>query len=246
MAQSDTTALATDRPTQTASAFVMSKGSVQIETGFSIARTKLGFDGFEEVTSDFITLNSTQLRFGVSKNLELLFSQSLVKSRINGGAFEGSRDTELVPTAVGARIRLFDMNERGGPQVAILATVAGGAFSDLETGTSIELRFNFQHDLGSGLSLGYNVGSNFNGLTDAFNGVITTVLGYQASEKVSLFAELFLIMPELERTFLQTDFGILYLVNSNLQIDVFAGLGVTDLTPDSAFGAGISLRIPRK
>lgn len=246
MAQSDSTALATDRPTQTASAFIVPKGSVQIETGFAVSRTKLGFNGISEVTAVNTVFNSTQVRFGVSKNLELLFSQSIVKDRVKGfgPGFEG--DTELIPTALGARIRLFDMNEKGRPQMALLATVGGGLLSDLETGTTVDIRANFQHNLGGNFSLGYNVGVNFNDINDMTSGLVTAVVGYQASDKVSLFAEVFLTAPDLEATFWQSDFGILYLVNSNLQVDVFAGLGISDLTPDSLFGAGLSLRIPGK
>lgn len=246
IAQSDTTALASDRPTQTASAFLVAKGTVQIESGFSWSTTKLGFNGFAEVSQDFITYNTTQVRFGVSDNFELLFSQSVVGSRLNDGTSRTETATEAIPTAIGARIHLFDMNERGRPQTSFLVTVGGPLLSDIESGSSIDMRFNMQHNLGDAASIGYNIGGVVNGELNSFVGTTSVVLGYATSGKLSIFAELYMTFPELIDSFLQSDFGLIYSVNPNFQIDVFAGLGISRFTPDSLIGAGVAIRIPGK
>ncbi len=244
MAQSDTTALASDRPTQTASAFLVPKGTVQIESGFAWSATKLGFNGFSEVNLDLITFNTTQVRFGVSNNFELLFSQSVVGSRLSDGVNTTETVTEAIPTAIGARIHLFDMNDRGGPQTSFLVMLGGPLLSDLETGSTIDMRFNMQHNLGDAASLGYNIGGTVNGGFDSFTGNASVVLGYATSSKLTLFAELYMTFPELSDSFLQSDFGLLYMVSPNFQVDVFGGLGISRFTPDSLVGAGIAIRIP--
>lgn len=246
VAQSDSTALASDRPTQTASAFLVPKGTIQIESGFSIATTKIGAGVITDVYQDLITYNSTQVRFGVSNNLELLFTQSLLDVRVRSGSESVNAGSEFVPTGIGARIHLFDMNERGGPQTSFLATISGPWLLEGATGSSIDLRFNMQHNLGESASIGYNLGGVTNGEFDSFTGLASVVFGYAASGKLSLFAELYFIFPELEDSFLQSDFGVIYSVNPNFQVDVFAGLGISDFTPDSLIGAGVAIRIPGK
>lgn len=98
-AQSDTTALSSDRPTQSASAFLVPKGTVQIESGFSIATTKVGAGVITDVYEDFITYNSTQIRFGVSNNLELLVTQSLLDLRVRSGSDKVNAGAEFFPPA---------------------------------------------------------------------------------------------------------------------------------------------------
>lgn len=245
-AQSDTTALASDRPTQTASAFLIPKGMIQIESGFSFQTTRIGFNGFNELNIDLNIYNSTQVRFGISDGFELLFSQSLLETRLrSGGDSEGS-GVELVPTGIGARIHLFDMNDRGGPQTSFLATYSGPWLSDVDGESSIDLRFNMQHNLGESFSLGYNIGGIVNGEFNSFVGTTSAVLGYAATARLSLFAELYMTFPELNDSFLLSDFGLLYSVNPNFQIDVFGGVGISQFTPDRLIGAGVAIRIPGK
>lgn len=246
MAQSDTTVLASDRPTQTASAFLIPKGMVQIESGFSFQTTRLGFNGLNEVNIDLNVYNSTQVRFGVSDNLELLFSQSLFETRVSGGGNSERSGVELVPTGIGARFHLFDMNDRGGPQTSFLVTYSGAWLSDIDSESSIDMRFNMQHNLGESASIGYNIGGVVNGGFNSFVGTTSVVFGYATSSKLSLFAELYMTFPELADSFLLSDFGLLYSVNPNFQIDVFAGLGISQFTPDRLIGAGVAIRIPGK
>lgn len=245
-AQSDTTALASDRPTQTASAFLIPKGMVQIESGFSFQTTRLGFNGFNEVNIDLNIYNSTQVRFGVSDNFELLFTQSLFETRLRAGGDSEGSGVELIPTGIGARIHLFDMNDRGGPQTSFLATYSGPWLSSLDGESSLDMRFNMLHNLGESISIGYNIGGIVNGGFDSFVGTTSVVFGYATSSKLSLFAELYMTFPELADSFLLSDFGLLYSVSPNFQIDIFGGVGISQFTPDRLIGAGVAIRIPGK
>lgn len=138
------------------------------------------------------------------------------------------------------------MNERGGPQTSFLATISGPWLLEGARGSNIDLRFNMQHNLGESASIGYNLGGVTNEELDSFTGLVSVVFGYTTSAKLTLFAELYFVFPELTDSFLQSDFGILYSVSPNFQVDVFGGLGISDFTPDSLIGAGIAIRIPGK
>lgn len=246
LAQSDTTALSSDRPTQSASAFLVPKGTIQIESGFSYARLRLGYSLSQFVESEFFTYNTTQVRFGLSDNLELRFSQDVMSTRTAGGIYSFKSGTQLVPTTIGARVHLFDMNERGRPQTALLVNVGGPVFSEIESGTSLDFRFNMEHSLGENGSVGYNIGGVLRNEFTIFDSIATLIFGYKASCKVSFFAELYMTFPNFGDAFLQSDFGILYSVNPNFQLDIFAGTGISDFTPQTLFGFGLSLRIPGK
>jgi hypothetical protein len=245
--ESETGPISTDRPTQSASAFLVPKGTLQIETGFFRLSENLGFVGVQNAKFETIVFNSTQIRYGISDRVELRFSQELIKSRIKqGGNVTDESNLELIPTSIGARIHLFDMNDRGGPQTSLLMNIGGPVFSDIPTGTTFDFRFNMQNNLSESLALAYNIGGVFADEFNTFSGLATVMLGYTTSEKVSLFAELYMNFPDFADAFLQTDFGLLYIVSPNVQLDVFAGVGISEFTPDSLFGAGLSLRIPGK
>jgi len=83
-AQADSVTLITDRPTQTASAYTIAKGTWQIETGFNYSKYKspVLFPGAPQVRIENTTFNTTHLRFGISQKLALNFPQSLTGGRI--------------------------------------------------------------------------------------------------------------------------------------------------------------------
>lgn len=247
MAQSDTTPLSSDRPTQTASAFLVPKGAVQIETGFSWINARVDISSITSVDLDVITYNSTQLRFGLFENVELLFSQSVMKTRVSDANSSIESGVEWVPSAIGARIHLSDIKEDGkGTQASFLATLSGPLLSENFEGSEIDLRFNMQKNLGSMTAIGYSLGGIMDGEFDTFTGLFSIVMNRATSERLSFFAELYFFFPDLADTVVQSDFGLLYRVSPNFQVDIFGGVGISESTPDSLFGAGLSLRIPRK
>lgn len=228
--------LITDRPTQSASAFLLTQGQFQIETGYLFTDTDFG-----------LSVNSfaAALRYGISDKLELNFIQGAVKSRLELLGGSSSSDLEFVPTTIGLRAHLFDA--KGAlPQASLLATVSGGLLSDVETGTEYAIRFNMSHSIGENWSLGYNFGAGYYDEGDSVTGLATFVVGRTIAGGLSAFAEIYGFFPDFAQSTFEIDYGLTYLINNDMQVDIYTGTGVSDSLTSTLFGLGFSVRIPKK
>ena len=74
-----------------------------------------------------------------------------------------------------------------------------------------------------------------------------TVFGMAAGEKLGAFVELFgnPILSGVGESSSSFDGGFTYLVRPNVQLDAFAGTGLSGDAPDWFAGLGISFRLPR-
>lgn len=250
--------LSTDRPTQSISPFTVGKGNFQIETGFLFQESTLFLPDLSPQSSlilegkaQLFTYNTSLFRYGISDRIELRLGQELRHARIvSDGALIFNSDTELVPTFIGAKVSLVD--EAGTrPAISFVAHVGGPLFIEQEfrtLGTVVDFRFNFQHQLTDELSVAYNLGGSIktNANNNAFTGLYTALVGYSLSEKLSTFVEFYgFLQSGVTPKDHQIDFGLTYLVNPNFQLDVFGGTGFSDLSPDTIFGFGLSVRIPK-
>ena len=238
-AQADSVTLVTDRPTQSASAYTIAKGTWQIETGFQYSNQETQiFATSPVIRQEIINFNTTLIRFGITKNLELNFAQSLIQGRVLRDDVVTFEDTNASPTSLGLRWQL--MKENGIlPQVSLLTTVSASPFVSGATGSVVEMRLNMQHNLNDGWSIGYNIG-----LSDWEDFLYTFVIGKSLSPKLSAFVEAygFLINDGLNPHSL--DYGFTYLLNDDMQLDVYGGNALNDWAADYIFGLGFSVRIP--
>ena len=245
-AQSDSTsALVTDRPTASAAASLVGKGVFQIETGYAYQDFVFATVVNGDVRSQVLTLNNTLLRYGISNGVEINFSQSINRFRVkvDDTVLDGA-ESEFAPTAIGLRFKLA--KEKGAlPDLSLLANVIGSPFTGDETGTAIDVRVNANHTLGGGFSLGWNFGINYFDDIDEVTSIYTLVLGYSITPELAAFGEIFGTFTENFRQH-SVDFGFTYLVNNNVQLDVFGGFGISDFAPDNLFGLGASFRLPGK
>jgi hypothetical protein len=240
------TPINTDRPTQTYSSFVVPKGVFQIESGFGYSQNKL-FGVNSSFAIESIALNSLQLRYGISRNIELRLFQNISFDRVGPRGDKVTSDLLFAPTSIGAKIRIVD--EKGfRPQISFLAEFGGEVFSDLGNENIKVFRFNFSNTISSKFSIAYSLGMNFG---DEFRNSLTsiTLLGsYVVSPKVSVFGEYYSILnPDFFNTH-NYDFGATYLVNNNLQLDIYVGSYFKKqiTNADLIFGFGFSTRIFKK
>lgn len=246
--QADSVTLITDRPTQSASAYTIAKGSWQIETGFGLTNFKLigplGI-GTTEWKIQNISLNTTLVRFGISDEVELNFGQTLTRTRliINDDVQDGA-STDLLPTTIGLR---FQLAEESGvlPQISFLGNYVGAPFVNGGGGGGMDLRLNMLHNLDDGWSIGYNLGGVANGFFDDFSFLYTVVVGKSLNDKLAAFVEAYGFFFEGASNPHSLDYGFTYLINKDLQLDVSAGNALNDFAPDFIFGLGFSARIPR-
>ena len=248
--------LVTDRPDATESAVTVPRGFVQLETGVLLSTESEG-----ERELELFEGPGTLLRVGLSRSLELRLGWSgWVDAELDPGSAGSGGDgvDGLGDADVGAKLALWD--ERGGrPQAALLAAVSVPVG---EEGISSE-RFDpsilgsFSWTLTDRLSLGTNVGVRWE-TEETARGRETLVhlawsgaLGIGLTPRLGAFVELFGSEP-LESApeggngaAVSADGGLTWLVRPNLQLDLFAGAGLTDEADDRFVGAGLSVRWPR-
>ncbi len=237
-AQDEKAALITDRPDQTESAAVVPLHSVQFETGFTMAQTT----DLQVKTKSF-AYNSTLIRFGLLKILELRLGMELLGDKILSDL--NSEDAGFSPLYTGAKLKIAE--EKGlRPDIAIL----GGLFfpftaSEKYKPDRIEstLRLAFAHSLSEKLSLGYNFGTVWNGYSAIPDWIYSVSLGISIAERVGLFIESYGTFPEVGETGHLLDAGLTFLLLPNLQFDTSGGIGIYKGL-DHFISVGLTWRIP--
>jgi len=121
----------------------------------------------------------------------------------------------------------------------------------LEKEDSSFRRWDFRHELEYGLtdvfSLGYNLGAEWTTENDSTlsSFVYTVALGAGLTDSWGAYVEFFGdIGLSASGTANYFDGGFTYLVAENVQLDVFAGVGLSDDADDWFVGAGVSYRLP--
>jgi hypothetical protein len=241
--------LVTDRPDQTESAGIVPVGALQAELGGISTWHGDGEDSAREAAAP-----GTLLRYGLTRRLELrLVWPGWIErsSRARPGASRsGAGDPEL-----GLKLALAD--ERGArPQSALLlhGSLPHGEGEFGSPRSDFAARFAAAHTLGERSGFGWNVGAESTSAEDAAGEVRTLVrwvytaaLGFDLAPRWGAFVELFGDLPASDPAPAahSADAGVTYLVTPRLQLDVAAGIGLSDAAPDRFVGFGVSFRLPR-
>lgn len=234
--------LVTDRPDQTESASVVPLKSLQIETGFvreNDATNLIESANFAYTTSllRYGLFETTEVRVGfeyLGKKSEFLQNDSI--SEISG----------FSPLYLGFKTKITD--EKGFlPEIAFigglnLPATAGEKFRP--SFTSATMRFSFAHTLCPILSLGYNLGAEWDGEFANTLFLYTLSIGAEITGKLGAFIETFGTWPEEGTSSYQADAGVTYLVLPNFQLDISAGVALNNMAPDNFISFGLSWRIP--
>lgn len=241
--------LVTDRPDQTESAVVVPTGTVQVELGWSLTREDEG-----PVSLEGHQLPGTLVRLGLARRFELRLGWDgwLREELSTPGpdlAADGLGDLEI-----GGKILLAEARGRR-PQVALLLAtslpVGEEGFSSERSDPSF--RLSLGHSLSDRLSFGYNLGMRLETGEEVDDRdtlsflVYTAALGISLSDRLGAFVELFGDLPASAPGGPANSFdgGFTYLLRDNLQLDLAAGVGLSDAAADWFLGLGVSFRLPR-
>ena len=219
----------TDRPTQSASAYVLPQGRLQWETG--------GLHQRVDDRLNFSVFNNSLIRYGVNDFFEMRFVSNYIGIDTDFGVDE----TGFAPFAVGFKSKIAE--EKGfWPEVAFLGQIAlpsGDSPFDSETVVP-DFRVSMQHTLGGNASLGYNWGMIWSeGSTEAAN-LYTLVFSQGFANDFAWFIEIFGFIFEDFDDDHQMNAGFTYLLNDKIQFDLSGGAGLSDIAPDWFLGAGVS------
>lgn len=243
--------LVTDRPDRTESAAVVAPGYVQVETGVLFTRDD---EGPAEV--EVLEGPGTLVRIGLGGRAELRLGWSgWVRQEVGFGGGGGTTSADGPGDAeLGAKVKLRD--EAGSlPETALLVGVSLPVGDEELTSDRYDptILLSLAHTLSEQLSLGYNGGVAWSSapgeagvVETASHLVYAAALGIGLTERFGAFAEVFGEEPidAPGSSAVSLDGGFTYLVRPALQLDLFAGAGLTDEAPDWFVGAGVSFRLP--
>lgn len=222
----ENSSIVTDRPTQSASAFVAPGGQLLIETGF--LRTKVS------ESQTFFTYPNVLMRFGIIKGVELRLSQDYLGTEFLGMKFRG-----FSPVTLGTKVHLVD-EEAWKPQISLLGqvTLKGGSGNFNLSKPIKEFRLNFQNTLSKKVTLGYNVGNRFSdGSSSWFSSVVASLL---VADQWTVFAEPYAFFGEKSFNG-YFNAGIIFLATDKLQFDASFGLGDSGFRKSSFVGLGVAV-----
>ena len=212
--------ISTDRPGQTESAVVLSKGQIQIESGIL----------FEESQSNINTL----FRFGLAEGVEIrLNSNYLLNDQISFMKKSSFNDFE-----VGAKFEILNKSSNK-TKLALLTNVsiptARESFSNNAYG--LITRLNISHDLKDKSQIGYNIG--YNKFEDSKGKFVYTINYVRNLNSFEVFFEVFGDNFKNDSN-LNFDSGITYLLNRSQQLDLSIGKGLNNNIFFVSFGYSIN------
>ena len=221
-----------DRPDQTETPAIVPKGMFQVESGFGYQK--------EDADNATWTLPTALWKYGVNENFELrLITEIEIENK------ETENNYGLKPILIGCKIK---MCEEDGviPKTSFIGhmSIPNAASSKYKNDFyAPEFRFTMQHTLSDKFSLGYNLGSEWDGFTAAPTFIYTLTTGYAISEKLGSYVELFGFGPQKDKANHNFDGGITYLINHNFMLDLSSGVGLTANAPDYYIAFGFSYRM---
>ncbi|RNI28971.1 transporter [Rufibacter latericius] len=232
--------LQTDRPDQTEASSVVPRGTFQFENGFQKQVTNQ-----KGLRSEEYLYPSTLIRWGVLDRMELRLITELRQSRLNQ---ERSRLRAAGLNAIAVGTKIYVTEEKGLlPEISFIGhlTLPSGSSEFRPAFVAPEIRFSLSHTLTDKLSLGYNLGYEWDGDTPTGTGIYTLALGTDFSDRWGSYIELFGEKPENLNWSHSADGGITFSPWYNIQFDFSAAIGISENAPDYYLGAGMSFRIPR-
>ena len=232
--------IATDRPDQTESPYLVPVGYFQIETGFQLEADKR--DGQSEKN---LTYHSSLLKYGISKNLELRFiTEYLGYQRENETDRVTASMNGFSPVSVGGK--LFICEQKGFlPKTSLIAHIDLPYLGRQEFRPSFiapRFRFTMQHSLSSRVNLSYNLGGEWDGESPNATGIYTLTTGISLIKNLGVYLELYGFLRERSAPDHRFNGGFTYLLNNNLQLDTSVGVGINEASPDSFVSTGFSWR----
>ncbi len=235
--------LITDRPDQTESAAIVPLRSLQIETGFLMQK-----DETELALERLFAFNTTLLRYGLLKRLELRIGLDLLSERLE------IKYTDIKDRITGTGPLILQFKYMIAEEVGWIPDIAfiGGAalpYTAKEffrtSGVAPAFRFAFSHTLSDRVALGSNLGAEWDGETSVPGFYYSVALNIAGTEKLGLFTEFYGLLREPGRRAHLFDAGCTYLVLHNFQLDISGGIGLNKTAFDSFVSFGMSYRIPQ-
>lgn len=245
--------IATDRPDQTESPYLVPKGMFQIETGCWIEN-----DNNSTTHTKNKAYNTTLFKIGISKQMEL----RLITEYLGSKTYNRNRDTVLNKVngmnSVAIGTKIFISEQRGIiPKTSLIAhlQLPYWGYKDFRPAhLAPRFRFTMQNTISERFSLSYNLGAEWDGVTEQATAIYTISLAIGLIDRLGMYVEGYGFLTENSNKDNQfngsysndhrVDAGFTYLLRNNFQLDVSGGIGLSEISPDNFLSCGLSWRFP--
>ena len=221
-----------ERPTASINPSVIPVGKMMWESGF-LHGEEQRYYGNRRTT----VYNRSIFRFGLSTNMELRLTSDVRKVT---SRFPTFNDPEgLSPIRVGAKIKILTKTKFFS-NTAIVGTVGLRKLSSYYFRTPYhphEVILTSSNNIGKKFNIGYNLGMSWNGSDPDMSMIYALMVGYNATKRLSFFAEAFGNGEYLEDMDLTVDGGFRYVIHPDFQFGASAGYGLATVY-DSWFISG--------
>lgn len=210
----------TDRPDQTESAVTLEAGRLQIESGVLNQSQGKGLDRLRS-----LIIPTNLFRYGISKKVELRMVLQLDGEKTNADKYH---QFALGNVEIGAK---FVLNKKVDPavQLAILSHIRlpKDNWVNFRENLGFLNRVSIAHRVGKFLNIGYNFG--YNHYTKGYgNFVYTLAVGAGITNRISIYVEPYGDITTDSSPTSNFDYGVAYLINPNIQLDLSFGLGLNN------------------
>lgn len=226
----------TDRPDQTESAYTIPKGWIQFEMGFNQQKnTSLESESF------YPTLLS---KYGITKGLEFRCITTMKSESVKVMGSVKNKISGLEPVQLGAKVALLE-EKKWIPKTSLIFH-----FAIPNTGSSAfninkvapNFRFTMQNGISKTVALGYNLGAEWDGVSNDPSYIYTFAPGCNISENWYGYIEAFGEIKKSQAPQHSIDGGIAYYVNNNFKLDLSSGFGLTTAAQQWYVAVGASVR----
>jgi hypothetical protein len=228
----------TDRPDQTESALTVPLHYFQAELGFNKENTF--HDNYD------LIYPTALLRYGFKK-IELRL-EATVRSSYEHLIPNPKWTSGLDPIALGFKTELWE-EKKFIPKTSLIAGLGLPMLASKVFRTdhiAPFFRLAMQNSLNDNLSLGYNIGAEWDGTSTNPAWLYTLTSGFNLGEKWYVYAEAFGFIKNDEAAQNNLDTGIAYTIGNNIKIDLSGGIGISAAAPRNYIALGGSFRFSTK
>jgi hypothetical protein len=228
-----------DRPDQTESPHLVSRGKLQIESGIMV-------NPFDSSGGKTPVIGMVVLRYGLTKKLELRLMAEDGRDR---DRFIEETTQGVFPLGIGGKALLLERERGIVPQMALLAWLKlpfTSRTSEQRAYWSPQVLLAFENRLSDALELEYNIGAKQEAYGKAWQEMGSLSLHIELSKKLKLFGEYFGHYQSGEDPVHNVDGGIMYVLSPTFQLDLSAGRSLSaPAEKKNSFGSlGFSVRLP--
>lgn len=214
----------TDRPDQTESANTVPKKWMQFELGFLMQT-----DTYSKKEKDITYQHPTLLtRYGLTNNFELRLITTYGTELHKNNHISSNRKTGMQSVQVGGKLNIVK-EKQGQPTITLIAHYDIRRFQTPQHDSvdGANFKISLQHTLSKKISLGYNLGMEWENFSISPAYTYTIAPGIDFNENWYGYVELFGSIYKNEKPQHRFDAGLAWYAKPDLKFDISAGTGIS-------------------